>query len=56
MSIAEKYSKEIEAIYVKYPADHKRSAVMPLLYLAQRDEGYITGNRWWRSRPCWTST
>ena len=26
----------------KYPAEQKRSAVMPLLYLAQREEGYIT--------------
>jgi NADH-quinone oxidoreductase subunit E len=42
MSIAEKYPKEIEAIHAKYPADQKRSAVMPLLYLAQREEGYIT--------------
>ncbi len=42
MSLAEKYPQEIEAIYAKYPADRKRSAVMPLLYLAQRDEGYIT--------------
>jgi len=42
MSMAEKYPKEIEAIYAKYPADKKRSAVMPLLYLAQREEGYIT--------------
>ena len=42
MSIAEKYPQEIEAIYAKYPAERKRSAVMPLLYLAQRDEGYIT--------------
>ena len=29
-------------ILAKYPPEHKRSAVMPLLYLAQRDEGYIT--------------
>jgi NADH-quinone oxidoreductase subunit E len=42
MSLAEKYSKEIEAIYAKYPVDRKRSAVMPLLYLAQRETGYIT--------------
>jgi len=42
MSLAEKYSQEIEAIYTKYPADRKRSAVMPLLYLAQREEGFIT--------------
>jgi len=42
MSIAEKYPQEIEAVYAKYPPDRKRSAVMPLLYLAQRDEGFIT--------------
>jgi NADH-quinone oxidoreductase subunit E len=42
MSIAEKYPKEIEAIYAKYPADRKRSAVMPLLHLVQREDGYIT--------------
>ncbi len=37
--LAEKYPNEIEAIFAKYPV--KRSAVMPLLYLAQRQEGYI---------------
>ncbi len=42
MSLAEKYPKEIEEIFSRYPAEFKRSAVMPLLYLAQRDEGYIT--------------
>ena len=40
MSLAEKYSEEVKAIFVKYPV--KRSAVMPLLYLAQREAGYIT--------------
>ena len=29
-----KYPQEIQAILAKYPADRKRSAVMPLLYLA----------------------
>jgi len=42
MSLAEKYPREIEAIYAKYPPERKRSAVMPLLYLAQRESGYIT--------------
>ena len=42
MSLAEKYPKEVKQILAKYPADNKRSAVMPLLYLAQREEGYIT--------------
>jgi NADH-quinone oxidoreductase subunit E len=40
MSLAEKYSDEVNAIFKKYPV--KRSAVMPLLYLAQREGGYIT--------------
>lgn len=37
--LAEKYPNEVKAILAKYPI--KRSAVMPLLYLAQREEGYI---------------
>lgn len=36
------YSKEIEHILEKYPPDQKRSAIMPLLYLAQREKGYVT--------------
>jgi NADH-quinone oxidoreductase subunit E len=42
MSLAEKYPQEVRQILAKYPPEHKRSAVMPLLYLAQREEGYIT--------------
>ena len=38
----EKYAEEIRTILAKYPSDQKRSAVMPLLYLAQRDQGYVT--------------
>ena len=41
MSLAKKYSKEVKQILSKYPPEHKRSAVMPLLYLAQREEGYV---------------
>ena len=41
MSLADRYQREITAILAKYPPEHKRSAVMPLLYLAQRDAGYI---------------
>jgi len=37
-----KYPDEIERILSKYPPEHKRSAVMSLLYLAQRESGYIT--------------
>jgi len=36
------YPNEIEKILAKYPADRKRSAVTPLLYLAQRAEGYLS--------------
>lgn len=42
MTLAQKYPREIGEIMAKYPPEHKRSAVMPLLYLAQRDGGYIT--------------
>jgi len=42
MSLADKYPQEVKKILEKYPSEHKRSAVMPLLYLAQRDGGYIT--------------
>lgn len=41
-ALAEKYPVEIEKILAKYPADQKRSAVMPMLYLAQRESGYVT--------------
>lgn len=40
--LTEKYASEIETIFAKYPPEQKRSAVMPLLYLAQREAGYIT--------------
>ncbi len=40
--LSEKYPEEVRKIFAKYPPEQKRSAVMPLLYLAQRDEGYIT--------------
>jgi NADH-quinone oxidoreductase subunit E len=40
--IAEKYSAEIQSILDKYPPDQKKSAVMPLLYIAQREAGYVT--------------
>jgi NADH-quinone oxidoreductase subunit E len=41
MSLAEQYPQEIQKIFTKYPPEQKRSAVMPLLYLAQRKEGYV---------------
>lgn len=43
-ALLEMYPNEIQLILAKYPSDRagKRSAVMPLLYLAQRESGYIT--------------
>jgi len=37
-----KYPEEIKAILSRYPAEQKRSAVMPLLFLAQRDTTYVS--------------
>jgi len=42
MSLSDKYPQEVKKIFAKYPPDQKRSAVMPLLYLAQREEGFAT--------------
>jgi len=41
-TLVRKYGSDIEAVLAKYPADQKRSAVMPLLYVAQREGGYVT--------------
>ena len=41
-TLAEKYPQEIQNILAKYPTDRKGSAVMPMLYLAQREGGYVT--------------
>jgi len=40
--LTEKYSQEIQTILAKYPPEQKRSAVMPMLYLAQREQGFVT--------------
>jgi len=40
MKLAEKYKDEIADILGRYPV--RRSALIPLLYLAQRETGYIT--------------
>jgi NADH-quinone oxidoreductase subunit E len=43
-ALLEKYSDEVKEILAKYPSNQagKRSAVMPLMYLAQREGGYVT--------------
>ena len=40
--LADKYPEEVKKILAKYPPEYKRSAVMPLLYLSQREEGCVT--------------
>ena len=39
--LVEKFADEIDGILKKYPLEHKRSAVMPLLFIAQREFGHI---------------
>ncbi len=41
-NLLEKYNDEVQTILNKYPADQKRSAVMPLLYVAQREKMYVS--------------
>lgn len=36
-----RHTQEVAEVLARYPSDHKRSAVMPLLHLAQTDAGYI---------------
>ncbi len=40
--LKDKYQAEVDAILARYPAEWKRSAVMPLLYLAQKEYGYLS--------------
>lgn len=40
--LEEKYADQIEGILERYPQDRQRAAVMPLLYLAQREYGYLS--------------
>ena len=40
--ILTKYPEEVQQILAKYPPAYRKSAVMPLLYLAQRNGNFIT--------------
>lgn len=40
--LREAYGKEIDLILGQYPADRKKSAVLPLLHLSQRVYGYVS--------------
>jgi NADH-quinone oxidoreductase subunit E len=39
--LAEKYAQEIQDLLDKYPPEQRQSAVMPLLFLAQREKMYV---------------
>jgi NADH-quinone oxidoreductase subunit E len=39
--LADKYPNEVKKILAKYPPERKQSAVMPLLHLAQLEEGFV---------------
>lgn len=41
-ALMQQYPEEIERLLAKYPANFRKSAVMPLLYMAQRKMGYLT--------------
>lgn len=41
-ALKEQYGKEIESVLKKYPDDQQRSAVMALLYMAQREDGFVS--------------
>ena len=41
-AILQKYPEEVRQILAKYPDAYRKSAVMPLLYLAQREQNYLT--------------
>lgn len=40
--LVEKHQSEIDRILANYPPERQRAAVMPLLYLAQSEYGYLT--------------
>src|SRR3990170_4190526 len=39
--LSENHREEIDAILAKYPPAQRRSAVMPLLHLAQQERGHV---------------
>jgi NADH-quinone oxidoreductase subunit E len=40
--LAEKYQDRIETLLARYPGGYRRAAVMPLLYLAQHEYGFLS--------------
>lgn len=41
-ALKQQYGKEIDKVLKKYPDGRQQSAVMALLYMAQREDGYVT--------------
>jgi len=41
-ALRQQYGKEIDQVLRKYPNDQRQAAVMSLLYMAQREDGYVT--------------
>jgi NADH-quinone oxidoreductase subunit E len=39
--LSENHREAIDAILAKYPPEHRRSAVMPLLHLVQQERGHV---------------
>ena len=44
MSLRDRYPSEIAAILARYPVEEKRSAVMPLIFMAQREQGFVAAS------------
>lgn len=40
--LKEKYAKEIESLLARYPENQSRSAILPLMHIAQQEYGYMT--------------
>lgn len=40
--LKEKYTQEIESLLARYPEDQSRSAILPLMHIAQQEYGYMS--------------
>ena len=40
--LREKYAQEIESLLARYPQEEKKSAILSLMHIAQKEYGYIT--------------
>ncbi len=42
MKIREKYAREIESLLTRYPQGREKSAILPLMHIAQKEYGYMS--------------